>query len=150
MTTTEMVKVYINQLCAEIGVDPKVVYNAQSQAWYFTRGSSVLEVYMKSYETARKTIRTFVRVFSPIYTLPHDPQKQLDVAKAALEANSQFMGVKLASIASKGHLYAVAERDIEGMDYNEFITLVNDLGFWADKLDDHLKERFGAPNTSAN
>ncbi len=55
-----------------------------------------------------------------------------------------MMGVKLSMLPEKGFLYAVAERDIEGMDYQEFKTLISDLGYWSDQLDDVLKERFGS------
>jgi hypothetical protein len=150
MTTTEMVKVYVNQLCSEVGTDPDKIFNAQTKAWYFTKGSASIEVFMTSYETVGKTIRTFIRCFAPIYPLPLDPQKKLDLFQGALEANTQYMGVKISSIADRGFLYAVAERDIEGMDYQEFVTLISDLGFWADQLDDFLKERFGAPVTTLN
>lgn len=150
MTTTEMVKVYVNQLCAEIGTAADDIYNPQSKAWYFNRGSSTIEVFMTSYETVNKTVRTFIRCFAAIYPLPADPQKKLDLFQGALEANSQYMGVKISTLANKGFMYAVGERDIEGMDYKEFVTLISDLGYWADKLDDFLKERFGQPQTNMN
>ena len=142
--TTEMVKTYVQQLCTEIGTTAEAIYNADTKAWYFTRGSAKLEVFMTSYETSSKATRTFIRVFSPIYALPTDRQKQLDLYTGALEANTQYMGVKISSIPANGYLYAVAERDIEGMDYTEFSTLITDLGYWADQLDDFLAERFGA------
>lgn len=150
MTTTEMVKVYIKQLCTEIGTNADDIYDAKTGSWYFTRGSVSLELFMTSYETADKRVRTFVRVFSPIYPIPQDPQDKADLFQGALEANAQYMGVKLSTIASKGYLYAVAERDIDGMDYEEFTLLINDVGYWADQLDDYLKKTFGEPKTNLN
>lgn len=150
MTTTEMVKVYINQLCAEIGTTSEAIYNANDKCWYFTRGSVRIEMFMTSYETVNKQVRTFIRLFSPIYPIPADNQKKLDLYQGALEANAQYMGVKLATIAQKNYMYAVSERDIEGMDYMEFTTMIGDLGYWADKLDDFLKETFGVPQPSLN
>lgn len=144
MTTTEMVKVYVNQLCAEIGCTPESIYSKENNSWFFTRGSSSLEVFMSSYETNVKTIRTFVRCFSPVYAIPADTQKKAQLYQEALQNNTSFMGVKLSIIPEKGYMYAVAERDIEGMDYTEFKTLVSDLGYWADQLDNILHERFGA------
>ena len=140
MTTPDMVRVYVQQLCKEIGVTEESVFNAQTNAWYFKKGSVTVEVFLKSYQTVQNTTRTFLRVFSPIFQLPTDPQKQLDVAKGALEANSIYMGVKLGTIADKGWLFAIAERDIEGMDYEEFRTTVMDLASWADQLDDFLQQ----------
>lgn len=149
MTTTEMVKVYINQLCAEIGCTPESIYNKETNSWFFTRGSASVEVFMSSYETAVKTIRTFVRCFSPVFALPVDGKLRMDLYHEILQQNVKFMGVKLSVIPEKGFMYAIAERDIDGMDYTEFKTLVSDLGFWADQLDDVLKERFGS-NVSLN
>ena len=59
------------------------------------------------------------------------------------------MGVKLGTIPDKAHVYAIAERDIDGMDYDEFKLLISDLGYWADQLDDILRTRFGS-STSLN
>lgn len=143
MTTTEMVKVYVNQLCAEIGCTPESIYSKENGSWMFTRGSASIEVFMTSYETSVKTIRTFVRCFSPVYALPVDAEKKAQLLQEAMQSNSNFMGVKMGTIPNKGYLYAIAERDIDGMDYVEFKTLVSDLGFWADQIDDKLVERFG-------
>lgn len=94
----------------KIGITEESIYNQECKAWYFTKGQISIEVFMTSYETVHKTIRTFLRVFSPIYSLPKDPQKQLELFQGALEANAQYMGVKLATIVEKGFVYTVAER----------------------------------------
>jgi hypothetical protein len=49
------------------------------------------------------------------------------------------MGVKVGALANKGLLCAVTERDIDGMDYNEFINIVKDIGYWADHLREYFK-----------
>jgi hypothetical protein len=28
------------------------------------------------------------------------------------------------------------------MDYTEMVTMISDIGYWADKLDDYLKKNF--------
>jgi len=144
MVTEEMVKVYVNQLCAEIGCTPESIYDTQNNSWIFSRGSASIEVFMTSYQTAVKTVRTFIRCFSAIYPLPADNQKKIQLYQEALESNTKFMGVKLSIIPEKGFLYAVSERDIEGMDYDEFKLVISDLGYWADQLDDILHARFGS------
>ena len=149
MTTTEMVTVYINQLCAEIGCTPESIYSKENNSWAFTRGSASIEVFMSSYVTAVKTVRTFVRCFSPVYAIPADSLKKALLFQEAIQNNATFMGAKLGILPEKGFMYAIAERDIEGMDYVEFKTLVSDLGYWADQLDDMLQQRFGA-TTSMN
>jgi len=144
MTTKEMVKVYVNQLCSEIGCTADSIYNKESNSWFFTRGSISIEIFMTSYETAVKTVRTFVRCFSPIFPIPADALKKAQLYEEAMQNNTNFMGVKLSIIPSKGFVYAVAERDIDGMDYTEFTTLISDLGYWADQMDDALVQRFGS------
>ena len=144
MTTSEMVKVYVNQLCAEIGCTPESIYNKETNAWYFTRGSASIEVFLSSYETAMKTVRTFVRCFAPVCSIPANDPKKIQLFQESLQNNAGFMGVKLGILPEKGFMYAIAERDIEGMDFTEFKTLINDLGYWADLIDNLLHERFGS------
>lgn len=150
MTTIEMIKVYINQLCTQIGISPEAVYSAEFNSWNFAKGVQNIEIFFTSYETSVKTVRTFIRCFSPIYVLPQDPQKQLDLYRVAMENNAQFMGVKMGTLPAKGFLYAIAERDIEGMDYLEFTTLIGDLGYWAEHLSGVLRNKIGEPQTSLN
>ncbi len=150
MTTIAMINVYINQFCAEIGVTPEAVYSEEFKSWNFVKGPHTIEVFFTSYETSVKTVRTFIRVFSAIYPLPHEPQKQLDLYRVAMEGNTQYMGVKMGTIAGKSFLYAVAERDIEGMDYLEFNTLIGDLAYWTGVLSANLRQKIGEPQTHLN
>jgi hypothetical protein len=144
MTTKEMVQVYVNQLCAEIGCTPESIYIKESNSWLFSRGSASIEVFMSSYETAVQTVRTFVRCFAPVFPIPADADKRARLYNETMQNNTTFMGVKLAIMPEKGFLYAVAERDIDGMDFTEFKTLISDLGYWADLMDNMLVERFGS------
>ena len=102
MTTVEMIKVYIHQLCTQIGTSPDAVYSAEFNSWNFARGGQNVEIFFTSYETSVKTVRTFIRCFSAIYPLPQEPQKQLDLYRTAMENNTQFMGVKMGTIPAKG------------------------------------------------
>src|SRR6476660_2233963 len=126
MTTIETVIAYINRLCTEAGADPEKIYSHQNNAWYFARGSSTLEVFFTSYETSDKSERIFLRCFSTIYPIHIDLPKRQELYHVALEINARNMGVKIGTIAEKGYLYAIGERDIEGMDYPEFVTLISD------------------------
>jgi hypothetical protein len=150
MTTIEMVKEYITRLCTEAGADPEKIYSEKNNAWYFLRGSSTLEVFFTSNETEEKTTRTFIRCFSTIYPIPVDSIKRTELYYVALEINARNMGVKIGTMADKGYMYAIGERDIEGMDYPGFVTLISDVGYWADHLDDLLKQRFGEPESNLN
>ena len=150
MTTIDTVKGYINRLCVEAGADPQKIFSPQNNAWYFARGSSTLEVFFTAYETADKTERVFLRCFSTIYPIPIDAASRQELYHVALEVNARNMGVKIGTMSDRGFMYAIGERDIEGMDYPEFVTLISDVGYWADQLDELLKSRFGEPKTTLN
>jgi hypothetical protein len=141
MVTNDTVNSYIDRLCREIGTTAAKVYNPKTGAWYFTRGSSTVEVFLTTYQVQNST-RTFIRCFAPLYSIPVK-EKKLDFFQGALEVNTQYMGIKLGTLADKNLLCAIAERDIDGMDYQELVTLISDIGYWADQLDDFLKKTFG-------
>ena len=143
MTTAAMVQVYITQLCTEIGCTPESIYNKESNSWFFSRGSASVEVFLSSYETAVKTVRTFIRCFAPVCAIPANEPRKAQLYQEALQNNVGFMGVKLGVMPDKGYMYAIAERDIDGMDYEEFKSVISDLGYWADQMDNSLSQRFG-------
>ena len=150
MTSIETVKGYINRLCVEAGADPQLAYSHDNDAWYFEKGTSTLEVFFTSYETADKSERTFLRCFSNIYPIPLDTPQRQELYQIALEINARNMGVKIGIMADRGYIYAIGERDIEGMDYVEFVTMISDVGYWADQLNQLLNSRFGEPKTNLN
>lgn len=73
MTTQEMIRVYVNRFCSEIGCTPESIYNETTRSWFFVRGTASVEVFMSSYETNVKTIRTFMRVFAPVCAIQPIP-----------------------------------------------------------------------------
>lgn len=143
MATAENVHAFIAQMCIEMGTTADKIFNKSTNAWYFTRGSSTIEVFLNSYPTAQGNTRTFIRCFAPLINIPSDATRKLDLYQGALEANTKYMGIKISSIVDKNMLVAIAERDIMGMDYGEMVTMIADIGYWADELDDFLKQQFG-------
>lgn len=150
MTTIPMVTEYIKQLCKEIGINADDIYSAKAESWYFTKGSVNLQVSFSSYTTVKQTVRTFIRVYSPVYAIPTSVDKKLFLYEELLSANRRFLGMKFCTFPDDGQIYVFGERDIEGMDYNEFYTLINDTASWADQMDDLLVEKFGATTTKSN
>jgi hypothetical protein len=146
MAPADVAKAYIYRLCHEIGVKADSIYNSKTGAWYFSSGSSTIELFLTTIETGRQAERTFIRCFAPICAIPDDNKKKLAIFKVALEINADRMGIKLSALTDKGLLCAVTERDIDGMDYQEFITIISDISYWADHLKDYFKNQFGANN----
>jgi hypothetical protein len=142
MAPADVAKAYIYRLCNQIGVNADSIYNAKTGAWYFTSGSSTIELFLTTIERGLEAERTFVRCFAPVCAIPDDTKKKLAVFKIALEINTDRMGVKLGALADKGLLCAVTERDIDGMDYQEFISIISDISYWADHLKEYFKTHY--------
>ena len=143
MSTIEFVKAYIHRLCKDIGTHADAIYNAKTCAWYFSRGSSTIEVFLTNMETNDGAVRTFIRCIAPLYPIPVNPVMQFEIFQKALELNTQHMGIKFSTIPAKELLCIIAERDIDGMDYEEFLALISDIAYWADHFDNYLQEHFG-------
>lgn len=143
MSTIEFVKAYIHRLCKDIGTHADAIYNAKTHAWYFSRGSSTIEVFLTNMDTTEGAVRTFIRCFAPLYPIPVNPVMQFEIFQKALELNTQHMGIKFSVIPDKGLLCIISERDIDGMDYDEFLSLISDIAYWADYFDNYLQEHFG-------
>lgn len=150
MTTIDTVKAYIKRLCTEAGADPENIYQPEADAWYFQKGTVTIEVFLETYETEEKVLRSFIRCLSAFYPIPVEPAKRQEVYFVALEVNTRNMGVKIGTMADNGYMYAIAEREIDSMEYPELVTLINDVGNWADQLGELFRGRFGEPESNLN
>jgi hypothetical protein len=143
MAPSDIARAYIYRLCQQVGVNADSVYNARTGAWYFTSGASTIEVFLTTTGSVPQSERTFLRCFSPIYNLPTDPVKKFMVLETAMTINTEKMGIKLGSLAEKGLLCVITERDVEGMDYNEFMSIIGDISYWSDQLHKFFDEKYG-------
>ena len=141
MVPSDVARAYIYRLCHEIGANADSIYNAKTGAWYFAAKSTTIEVFLTSFQSGEKE-RTFIRCFAPLCGIPADTKRKLDMYQAALELNTQRPGIKLSVTSDKRFLCAVSERDIDGMDYQEFLSIITDISFWADQLSDFFKKHF--------
>lgn len=139
MVPADVARAYIYRLCNEIGANADAIFNSRTGAWYFSSETSTIELFLTSINREGEPERTFMRCFSPICIIPDDSRKKMAMFQSALEINSQSMGVKVGALGAKGLLCAVTERDIDGMDYDEFLTIVKDIGYWADHLREYFK-----------
>jgi hypothetical protein len=142
MASPIVVQAYIQRLCRETGTDAESVFNKKTGAWYFTQGSSTIEVFITSNLTSQGTVRTFLRCFSPLQTIPVTDEKKLKLFKAALELNEEYLGIKVAVDNKREILCVIGERDTDGMDYKEMLTIIIDTGNLAEKLNSLMKKYF--------
>lgn len=133
---TELIRQYVK----EIGLTDEQTFNPERKAWYWTKGSAKIEVFIQTIKVGEGD-RNYLSVFSPILKVP----KTGIVAfyRRLLELNDTSLGVKLSIIEGGDQVYATYERDINGMDYGELADTIADVEWWADYLDDELIKQFG-------
>lgn len=136
----EKAKNMINDFVKQKGIDPTTVFNEEKLTWYLKRGSVDIQIMLLSVPVGEGVIREFVQVASPIMKVPAG--KELNFYKRLLELNDVKLGVKLSLQKDTDQAWALFERDLIGLDYSELVTILEDLGYWADEFDDMLKKEF--------
>jgi len=136
----EKAKDMINDFVSQKGIDPGQVFNPEKMLWSLKRGSANVQIMLLSVPVGEGKIREFIQAASPIIKVPQ--AKQLEFYRKLLELNDVKLGVKLSIQKDSDQVWALYERDLIGMDYSELITLLEDLGYWADEFDDLLKAEF--------
>ncbi|GAB2579236.1 hypothetical protein [Spirosoma areae] len=123
-----------------IGLTKESTYKAKTNNWLWKNGSATIEVFVQTISFPSGGRRDYLRVFSPLLTVPAN--NLLHFYRHLLELNDLRLGVKLCIAPNTQTVYATYERDIRGMDYQELTTCIRDLENWADELDDQLKAQF--------
>jgi hypothetical protein len=112
----------------------------QSASWTLKRGSASVLVTVATYEHDSVT---YLRVASPVVTMPPDAGKQTACMRKLLELNAA--GLANAAFALVGdRVVAVSERPVPGLDAEEVDQIVRHLAAVADTFDDRLAKEFGA------
>ncbi|MET0636377.1 MAG: hypothetical protein ABWZ25_10150 [Chitinophagaceae bacterium] len=142
MTLVERVNLYITQLCDSIGVSAEKVYHPTTNAWYFSNGTSTIEVFLSNQKSSDGQSETFIRCMAPLCQIPMDIMKQFAMFRTVLQINAKYMGFKITADEERGIFCIVSERNISGMDYDEMVSMIDGLGHWADKLDKFLVSEF--------
>lgn len=131
----------IHRFVTESGMQKEQVYNQEKNAWYWNKGSAKIEVFVQEVKFDPTHSRFYLRIFSPLMKLPE--QNLEGFYRKLLELNDTKLGVKLTVMPGSDQVYATYERDIKGMDYDELVTCILDLEWWADILDDELVQTYG-------
>jgi AAA+ ATPase superfamily predicted ATPase len=138
--TKEQVEDMVNQYVRSVGLTVEGTYNTERKAWYWTIGSAKIEVFVQPVPMKDGTLRYFLRIFSPLMQI--NKANELVFYRHLLELNDSKLGVKLSVMPGTDTVYATYERDIRGIDFEEVKTCIADLEWWADTLDDQLKDQF--------
>jgi hypothetical protein len=141
-TDFENAKKLVEETIAKLGLDPAATRGASSDsqaAWTLKRGSASVLVTV----TIHEKDETFLRVASPVVTLPADKTQHGALFRRLLEINAG--GLANAAFGLVGdRVVAVSERPADGLGAEEVEQTVRHLAAVADTFDDRLEKEFGA------
>lgn len=141
-TDFENAKKLVEDTITKLGLDPAGTRGPSSDsqaAWTLKRGSASVLVTV----TIHEKDETFLRVASPVVTLPADKTQHAALFRRLLEINAG--GLANAAFGLVGdRVVAVSERPAEGLGAAEVEQTVRHLAAVADTFDDRLEKEFGA------
>ena len=142
-TDFDNAKKLVEETIKKLGLDPATTraHDSEAQAaWTLKRGSASVLVTVTRHEGQDET---FLRVASPVVTLPADKAQHAALFRRLLEINAG--GLANAAFGLVGdRVVAVSERPAEGLGAEEVEQTVRHLAAVADTFDDRLEKEFGA------
>lgn len=142
-TDFEDAKKLVEETIKKLGLDPSTCRAPSTEAqaaWTLKRGSASVLVTVTHHQDEDET---YLRVASPVVTLPADKAKHGPLCRHLLELNAG--GLANAAFGLVGErVVAVSERPVEGLGAAEVEQVIKHLAAVADTFDDRLAKEFGA------
>jgi hypothetical protein len=146
-TDFENAKKLVEETIKKLGLDPATTraHSTDAQAaWTLKRGSASVLVTVTFHTDEDET---YLRVASPVVTLPTDKTKHGALCRHLLELNAG--GLANAAFGLVGdRVVVVSERPAEGLDAAECEQIIRHLAAVADTYDDRLVNEFGGKRAS--
>jgi len=121
-----------------LGIPPKSARAQESGQWDFNRGSAVIAVGVISSD---RFPNGYFYVSSILMSAEEvTAEKKEEFYKTMCEMNSSLVNMKLC--INDNLVQLISNRDAIGLDIEEVATTINSLSYYADLLDDRLKESF--------
>jgi anti-sigma factor RsiW len=141
----ENAKSLVEATIRKLGLDPAAMRAPSAgegqAAWTLKRGSASVLVVVTRRENEDNA--TYLRIASPVVTLPADASLHLPLFRRILELNAA--GLANAAFGLIGErVVVVSERPVAGLDEGEVEQAVRHLAAVADTFDDRLEKDFGA------
>jgi anti-sigma factor RsiW len=140
----ENAKTLVEATIRKLGLDPAATRapaaGAGQAAWTVKRGSASVLIAVTNHEDEGKA---YLRVASPVVSLPSDASKHMPLLRKLLELNAS--GLANAAFGLIGdRVVVVSERPAEGLDEVEVEQSIRHLAAVADTFDDRFEKDFGA------
>jgi anti-sigma factor RsiW len=145
-TDFENAKKLVEATIRKIGLDPANCRasggaSTSQSAWTLKRGSASILVAVTQRDDENGA--AYLRVASPVVTLPADPKKHEGMFRKLLELNAA--GLANAAFGLIGdRVVVVSERPAAGLDEGEVEQTIRHLAAVADTFDDRFEKDFGA------
>jgi hypothetical protein len=146
-TEFENAKQLVEATIRKIGLDPATTTapcaSDTQAAWALKRGSVQVLVTVTFHEDEAST---YLRVCSPVVTLPTDPTNQIALLRRLLELNAAGLANAAFGLMSD-RVVAVSERPAADLDAGEVEQSIKHLAAVSDTFDDRFAKEFGATKT---
>lgn len=109
-------------------------------SWVFSCGTIKIQVRINAYSQAGKTGEN-VAVAGLIMKVPDDAEKELALYRELLSLNNQFHQIAFA-VTSQKLVVLTTSREIDNLQYDEFVNMVDNVAYTGDGLDERLKSKF--------
>ena len=137
---TEALYEIIEKGISKMGIEPETARGQNSGQWDFNRGSASIAVGLTQNDRFPNGYFYVTSVLMSEMDVP--AAKKESFYLTMLETNANLVNMQLA--ISDGWVLLISNRDAEGLDDIEVAIAINELSYYADELDDHLKERFAS------
>jgi hypothetical protein len=125
---------------AKLGIDPTSTRGEKTGQWDFNRGSASIAMGLTVTERFPNGYFYVTSVLMNEKDVP--AAKKMDFYRSILETNASLVNMQLS--VNEGWVLLISNRDALGLDDVEVAITINELSFYADELDDQLKNAFTA------
>ncbi len=124
----------------KMGVEPETARDQYAGQWEFNRGSASITVGLLQNDRFPNGYFYVTSVLMSELDVPSTKKEAF--YRTLLEINTTLVNMQLT--VSEGLVLLMSNRDALGLDDIEVAIAINELSFYADELDDKLKDRFGS------
>ena len=121
-----------------LGIPPATARGTEDGQWDFNRGSATIAVGIISSDRFPNGYFYVSSILMDVNEVPAD--KKEEFYKKMCEMNASLVNMKLC--LNENQVQLISNRDAIGLDIEEVATTINSLSYYADLLDDLLKESF--------
>jgi hypothetical protein len=121
-----------------MGVEPESARADKAGQWDFNRGSASIAVGLTVNDRFPNGYFYVTSVLMSEMDVP--PSRKEEFYYTLLDINATLVNMQLA--VTEGWVLLISNRDAVGLDEVEVAIAINELSFYADELDDQLKDNF--------